>query len=280
VKLPNFGYHLARAQGHAIRAAYNAALERIIARRINIMGAVSFDVCSYSGSAMLAEQVASIRSFLRHAGRPPCFTVYSDGSHSAREIDMLRCVDPSVEVQIVPSLPTNLVGEVAAYLDVHPTGKQLRLMMSLPLERPTLYADSDVLFFRGAAALDSIVSSTTAAALFLQDCQLSADERVFRRTDERSHPVNTGMILFNRKLDWAVALERLRQLNGAPIFHTNQTLTHVVMLANRAAPLDPRKFVLQLDDQFVYRDRYARGDIVARHYVNPVRHKFWTAVLR
>ncbi len=50
------------------------------------------------------------------------------------------------------------------------------------------------------------------------------------------------------------------------------------MHANRAAPFDPRKYVLELDDQFVYPDRYAKPDIALRHYVNPVRHKFWTSL--
>jgi hypothetical protein len=38
------------------------------------------------------------------------------------------------------------------------------------------------------------------------------------------------------------------------------------------------KFVLQLDDQFQLADRYASKSIVLRHYVNPVRHKFWEQI--
>jgi hypothetical protein len=37
------------------------------------------------------------------------------------------------------------------------------------------------------------------------------------------------------------------------------------------------RYVLQLDDQFIYPDCYAGSQIVLRHYVNPVRHKFWNA---
>ena len=48
------------------------------------------------------------------------------------------------------------------------------------------------------------------------------------------------------------------------------------MHAIGARPLDPAKYVLQLDDQFVYRDFYADKTLAMRHYVNPVRHKFWT----
>jgi hypothetical protein len=38
--------------------------------------------------------------------------------------------------------------------------------------------------------------------------------------------------------------------------------------------------VLQLDDQFVYADWYAGPQIVLRHYVGPVRHKFWMSLNR
>ena len=228
---------------------------------------------------MLPEQVASIRSFLRHAGRPRRFTIYSDGSHSASEQQMLRQLDPSIEVTPVPKLATIVDSSIAAYLDAHPTGRQLRLMMALPIEQPVLYVDSDVLFFPGAATIDSLVTHAR-PALYLRDCRLSADERLFRSREEQGDPVNIGMIFFGEKLDWSIALQRLRELNAAPSFHTNQTLTHLVMHANGAAALDPQKFVLRLDDQFIYRDFYAQPNIIARHYVNPVRHKFWNAMLR
>jgi hypothetical protein len=52
------------------------------------------------------------------------------------------------------------------------------------------------------------------------------------------------------------------------------------MHANGAKPLDPQRFVLQRDDQFIYRDRHLGPPLALRHYVNPVRHKFWTALAR
>src|SRR5213594_3621452 len=97
---------------------------------------------------------------------------------------------------------------------------------------------------------------------------------------EKLNPTNTGFILLFRTLDWSLGLERLRMLSGPPNFFTNQTVTHLCMHANNGLALDPGKFVLQLDDQFIYRDRYAGHSLAMRHYVNPVRHKFWTALAR
>jgi hypothetical protein len=79
-------------------------------------------------------------------------------------------------------------------------------------------------------------------------------------------------------LDWSLSLQRFGEMDGAPNFFTNQTMTHLTMHQNLAKPFDTARFVLKLDDQFVYPDVYARPDLVLRHYVNPVRHKFWTSL--
>ena len=60
-------------------------------------------------------------------------------------------------------------------------------------------------------------------------------------------------------------------------FFTHQTLRALGLHANGAHPLDPRKYLLQLDDQTIYPARYAGPALALRHYVNPVRHKFWTS---
>src|SRR5687767_12625948 len=77
--MPNYGYHFARAEGRAVRAFYRRFLNRLPA--IEPMNTFPLEVFSYSGEAALPEQVASIRSFLRHVGRPAHFTVVSDGSY-------------------------------------------------------------------------------------------------------------------------------------------------------------------------------------------------------
>lgn len=255
-------------------------LAAIVARPIEPKGDVPLDVYSYSGEAALAEQVASIRSFLKHAGRPRCFTVVSDGTYTATSIHLLRKIDRSVAVNAASEfLPDALPAEIRSYVTTHPTGKQLALIMSLPADRPTLYVDSDVLFFAGAAELRA-PDFEDAPVFYLPDCELSADERLFHSDAEKQDPVNTGVLVLLRKLDWSLGIDRFRELNSAPTFFTNQTVTHLTMHANGARALDPQRFVLQLDDQFVYRDSYAAPEIVLRHYVNPVRHKFWNALFR
>lgn len=279
--MPNYGYHLARAQGAAVRTIYRTVLPSIARRRIPGDADVPFNVFAYSGESALPEQVASIRSFLKYVGRPKRFTVVSDGTLSDRSIGLLKSLNSAISITAAASfLPKELPTKIYPYLTTHPTGKQLALIMSLPLDEPTLYIDSDVLFFAGARDLIRLAKSDGPPAFYLADCRLSADERLFRGDAEKARPVNTGVLLLFRKLDWTLAIRRLLELEGQPNFFTNQTMTHLTMHANGATPFDDRKYVLRLDDQFVYGDRYASRDLALRHYVNPVRHKFWTTIAR
>lgn len=279
--MPNYGYHLARAEGNATRTIYRALLPSIARRRMPEIEQAGFNVFAYSGEKTLPEQVASIRSFLKYVGRPNLFTIVSDGTLSDRSCDILKSLDPVISVSdFAQWVPKDLPADVYPYLTTHPTGKQLALIISLPVDAPTLYIDSDVLFFPAARDLMRLAESGGAPAFYLADCRLSADERLFRGDAEKAQPVNTGVLFLFEKLDWTLALRRFLELPGLPTFFTNQTMTHLTMHANGAAPLDKRKYVLQLDDQFVYPDRYASSDLALRHYVNPVRHKFWTAIAR
>jgi hypothetical protein len=275
--MPNFGYHFARAKGRAVRAFYRLALGRL--PRVEPPRAFPLEVFSYSGQVALPEQVASIRSFLRHVGRPLRFTVVSDGSYSPASRQLLKRLDPCLSVgDAAEWLPKDLPEKIYPYLRTHPTGRQLALIMSLPVDAPVLYLDSDILFFRGASDLHGYAEARDIPAFYLPDCRFSGDERLIRDRSEESDPVNTGFLLLFRKLDWSLSVQRFLELRSAPNFFTNQTMTHLTMRANEAAPFDPRKYILQLDDQFIYPDRYANSRIALRHYVNPVRHKFWTSL--
>ena len=272
----NLPYHFARKRGALIRHIYRIFLPLIVSRRLANETQLDLDVFTYSGEEALPEQVASARSFFKFAGRPASFTVVSDGSYSRRSISLLQRIDPLIRVVGAPEFG-DIVPEFRDYLSNHPTGKQLALILSLPRQRPALYLDSDVLFFAGAGMIANLRADT---ALYLADCQFAGDERLLQDAAEKANPVNTGVLLLFRRPVWSAALERLRQLTGPPNFFSNQTVTHLAMHASGATALDPRKFVLQLNDQFEFADRYAGPAIALRHYVNPVRHKFWSSLIR
>lgn len=276
-KFPNFGYHFDLRLGNLIRHFYRALLPIVVRFKPKPTRSFPFEVFAYSNDEMLAEQVASIRSFLRYVGRPTSFNVVSDGSHTDRSIRLLKKVDRSVSVTTergqIPMVPEKL----QRYLNDHPTGKQLALIMSLPRNGVALYIDADVRFFPAAVDLIGRGETKDVSAYYLADCQFSGDRRLLRGTIEENEPVNTGALFLFRKLDWSLSIQRFLELEGDPTFFSNQTMTHLTMHQNGAHPFDSKKYVLQLDDQFEFRDRYANPGLALRHYVNPVRHKFWTS---
>ena len=278
MKIPNFGYHFARWEGDFRRKTYRVLLPAIVRRSVPRSRLVPLNVYSYSGEVMLPEQVRSIRTFLRHVGRPKRFTVITDGSHSTRSIALLKKIDPVVSIRPTGEhLPRDLPEKFRRYATTYPMGKQLGLIMSLPRNGPALYVDSDVLFFPGAASLIRDFTDQEAPAFYLPDCQdCSVDSRILLGPSETLQPVNSGVLMLLRPLDWSLGIRRFLELEGEPNFFTNQTIVHLVMHANGALPLDATRYVLQLDDQFIYPDRHASRYLVLRHYVNPVRHKFWT----
>ncbi len=277
-KLPNFSYYFALRLGNGLRHLYRACLPIIVRFRPKPPRSFPFDVFAYSNEPMLPEQVASIRSFLRHVGRPKSFTVVSDGSHSERSIRLLENVDRSVSVTAAKPVVSGLPAKLESYLNGHPTGKQLALIMSLPRNGPALYVDSDVRFFAAASDLLARGEAKDLSAYYLADCQFAGDRRLLRDAREENKPVNTGVLFLFRNLDWSLSINRFLEAEEEPTFFTNQTMTHLTMHQNGGRPFDPAKYVLQLDDQCEFADRYAGTGLALRHYVNPVRHKFWTSL--
>ncbi len=217
-KLPNFAYHLALRFGNGLRRLYRVLLPIIVRFRPNPSRSFPFEVFAYSNDSMLPEQVASIRSFLRHVGRPRSFTVVSDGSHSDRSIRLLERVDRSVSVAAAKPAPPGLSVKLESYLNGHPTGKQLSLIMSLPRNGPALYIDADVRFFPAASDLFARGEVKDLSAYYLADCQFAGDRRLLRGVAEENQPVNTGALFLFRELDWSLSISRFLELDGEPTF--------------------------------------------------------------
>src|SRR5438105_13685177 len=200
----NFGYHLARVRGGVAREAYRLLLPMIVRRRIDPPRTLDIDVFAYSNEAMLPEQIASVRSFLKYVGRPNNFTIVSDGSHCRRAVSLLQLIDSCIRLADARDfLPQPLFS--GDYFANHPTGKQLALIMSLPLERPALYIDADVLFFPGAVVLADLLRNHDAPALCLRDCQVSGGERLLRHPAEAARSLNTSGLFLFLTIYWALS---------------------------------------------------------------------------
>jgi hypothetical protein len=270
---------VARKCGRARRSAYALALPLVSLRPVAAPRDLPCRVFAFSSEADLPEQVASVRSFLVHAGRPRSFTVVSDGSHSPRGRALLRALDPCVQVvEIADVLRDGLPAAVLRHARSDPMSRKLALELSLPLDAgadadAVVYADADVLFFPAAAELARLVGPP-GPPRFLLDCEPYLDERLLKDGDRTLPPVNGGFWIASSPLEWEDALARLERIER-PVFHTEQTLLHLAMHASRGVALDPLRHVVDTDDMREWRDRHARPEVALRHYTTPVRHKLW-----
>lgn len=270
----------AQARAATLRAEYAARLPLLLGAPLRSPRELDLHVVAFSGGEQLPEQVASIRSLIRNVGRPSSLLIVSDGTHSDRERQLLHGVDRRVQVVDWDELaPHPLPPHVVRYAHAQPMGKKLAIELALPLDGPTLYVDADVLFFTRARELERAARDAESAR-YLRDCGHYLDERLLRAGEKRLPPVNGGVVLLHRRLDFSDGLTRLAALADPPVFHSEQTLLHLALHAEGAASFDPDRYVVSIADEQRLEDDYARPPTVLRHYTTPVRHKLWSAIER
>ncbi|MDX2254041.1 MAG: hypothetical protein NW214_00840 [Pseudanabaenaceae cyanobacterium bins.39] len=272
----NIGYHTAKIQGKLLRSLYYSNIANLVSLPIKQDRKVPIQVYALSCERDLPEQVASLRSFLAYVGIPDRFTIMSDGSYTPSSIDLLKKIHPCVDVQpLVDFQRDDLPESVYAYASQQAMGKKLAALMSIPIEGATLYTDSDILFFEGASDLADLAIAPTSQTYYLPDCKSSLDRRLLLSEQENQNPINAGFILFKKPLDWSETVKRLAQLTEPPNYFSEQTIVNLTIKYNQGVPLSSDKYIMNVDDQFIYTDQFASPKIAMRHYVSDIRHKFW-----
>ncbi|WP_339406192.1 hypothetical protein [Nodularia sp. LEGE 04288] len=277
----NISYHTARFQGKFNRYFYKSKIAQTVKLPISTTRKVPISVYALSCERDLAEQVASVHSFLCNVGIPDKFTIISDGSYTDLSCQLLCCIHPCVEViPIHKFLRKDLPQCVSDYAQVHPMGKKLSALMSIPVNGATIYTDSDILFFPGGIDLVELANLDSQVCHYLPDCSNSLDGRILDEDGEKINPVNAGFIFFKNELNWDFAIKRLAKLTGIPSYFTEQTIVHLTIHQNHGVPLCSEKYVMNVTDQFIYPDKFASNKIALRHYVSDIRHKFWMNIMK
>gem|GEM_PF-1150930 len=237
-------------------------------------GCFPAEIVSFSGARDLPEQVLSMLSFLRQAGAPTRWTLYSDGSHSEKDGSKLGELDECIRLR---EWNANGVLDAALerYSSRHPLGKKIAAYSSHPLAGPTLFLDSDVVFY-------ALAGNSFRAALregghwYLPDLGWGAlDSHHVQNEPPTMYQVNTGCFLLQPGFDWSAAVDYLRNAPGKFEYFSEQTACHVAFRRQRAMPFDPRIFIVGNKDQFTVGSKYRRDAMALRHYVAIVRHKLW-----
>jgi hypothetical protein len=271
------------ARAWLIRRLYVQMLDDVVDSPVDVPGPVDVDVYAFSSETHVPEQVASLRSLLRHLGAPARIVVVSDGSHTERSLSLLGRVHPTVTVAHHRDVVRgDLPPAVMRYAGHSPMGVKLALELSFPLDRPTLYADADVLFFPRVAELPQEMAAARGPR-YLRDFDRFLDERLLAEPAEGRDPVNAGFQALVAPLAWDSALERLERLERTadePTFLSEQTLVHLAMHASGAQPLPGDRYVLAVDDEHDWRDGHGGPGIALRHYCYSleVRQKLWLNV--
>jgi hypothetical protein len=275
----NIGYHSAKLQGNFFRSIYKSSLPSLVSFPITQERQVPITVYALSCERDLPEQVASLRSFLRYVGIPKAFTIMSDGSYTEKSIQLLKRVHPCVDVQLLTKFQRDdLPQSVYEYASQQAMGKKLAALMSIPIDYATLYTDSDILFFQGASDLADLATSGDTHTYYLPDCKSSLDKRLIYEDIEQQEPINAGFILFKKPLDWDESVQRLAKLQELPNYFSEQTIVNLTIKRNHGNALARDKYIMNVDDQFIYPDKFASKQIAMRHYVSDIRHKFWQSV--
>jgi hypothetical protein len=248
---------------------------------------LKLDVVSFSSNKDCYDQLLSILSFIRYAGIPESWTVYSDGSHTG---DQIKLVEETGFVQVVVvdwndplSLSALCKNQLKPYAEVlidyaekFPLGKKLFCYLNHKISKKTLFLDADILFYKKAGMFGQVLDDNT-NGWYLPDNEWgNLDSRYKALHSEQLYQINSGFFLLNKELeDVAAGLDFLKGLSFKYEYFTEQNVFHIIFRTNEFMPLDPRIFVLNSGDQFDFSYLFEREQIAMRHYTGPVRHKMW-----
>ncbi|MEM8640745.1 MAG: hypothetical protein AAGG51_18290 [Cyanobacteria bacterium P01_G01_bin.54] len=271
----NWGYRAARLKGQFTRWWYEQRLENLKSLDLPLGPALNANLYSLSCQRDFPEQVACLRSFLTFVGVPQRFVIISDGSYTDAAIQQLESLHSCVQVvELLAFANPDLPPPVFDYMRSNAMGKKLLAILSIPIEGTTVYTDSDIFFFPGAEALAALLQAADNQSYYLPDNDPAFDARILQ-PEETANPINGGFIVFKQPPDWQVAMARFLALTEPPNYFTEQTMMHLTLHRLGANPLERDRYIMGREDEFRWQDQYAGPEIVLRHYVTPVRHKFW-----
>jgi hypothetical protein len=256
--------------------------------QIGINSSVPINIVSFSSNRDFEEQVLSILSFLQNVGKPKSWSLYSDGSHSGKQLEILRSNFDflnivSQEWDNLTELPQNTKPELLPYAEYFldyakkvALGKRLYYYLNHVVEFPTLFIDSDIIFYTKASTIEFIIQEDV-NGWYLPDSDWGCLDSRYKLFQPRQvYQVNGGCFMLNKNLsEMKGGLDFFKSLNKRYEYFSDQNIFHILLRDNGFLPFDPRLFILDSTDQFDFSYKYHPKDIAIRHYTGPVRHKMW-----
>lgn len=285
---------IATANGETNRKKFLALLDNhfgTLIAQIPTRSSIQIEVASFSSKRDFPEQVLSILSFIRNVGVPLKWHLYSDGTHTQDQISALErffnflVVVKGLNWQEIQSLKGIAKTEVEPYdsylIDYarkFPLGKKLFAYLNHSIQCPTLFIDSDILFYEKASVLNLILNEQPEVnGWYMPDSSWGClDSRYKMRFAEQVYQINSGLILANgpfQRLN--ESLDLFKTFDFTYEYFSEQTVFHHLLKSNMYMPLPSKTFVLDSGDQFHFSYLYSFKQMAVRHYTGPVRHKMW-----
>lgn len=258
--------------------------------KLNAKKQIAMEVASFSSCNDFAEQMLSIVSFLRYVGTPAKWTIYSDGSHTQSQKDCLLnnfnfVAISSMDFAELSSIEDLCKEEIKPYHEyILHYGKKLALGRRLyyylhhKVELPTLFIDSDILFYDKANSFDILLSENPKPdGWYMPDAIWGClDSRYKENFSEQFYQVNAGFMLLNKDFNIVKnGLDFFKTIDYNYEYFSDQTIFQIILKDNSFMPLTPKTFILDSEDQFDFSYLNKPKEIAVRHYTGPVRHKMW-----
>lgn len=248
-----------------------------------------YELVSMSSNRDYGDQVLSILSFLRYMGTPISWTIYSDGTHTDQQIKDLQEIFPFVRIDSIDFSNREEVlsrtkesckpyfEELLHYAQYSAIGKKTFYYLNHVVENPTLFLDSDIVFYLLSSDAFERISHEKPNSWYLAEYQWGCLDSTYIKNHPRQvYQVNAGLFLLHKDLENIhLGLDYLRSLNFEYEYFTEQTILHIIFKNNNFQILDPRIFILTNADQFDFSLFQDRNSMAARHYTGTVRHKMW-----
>jgi hypothetical protein len=225
---------------------------------------------SFSGKATNGDLLLCIRSFIKYVGVPISWHIFSDGTHTSKEIELLE----QFPFVIFEKNETAKIDPAATWME-----KKFYFFSSFHVESTTIFLDSDILFFEGFS--NSILSALKTHNWYLSDlaCHFDPDFLLNYPADfHRMNYVNSGFFVLNSNVDWTMGrdyLDSLKRENKMMGHFSEQTAMEIVFKHKSFRFLDPRLFCMSMEDHFTYGTHLPYSQLAIRHFVGPIRFRMW-----
>lgn len=228
---------------------------------------INLDVISMSGKKFFADQLLSLFSFYYNVGLPHSWTIYSDGTYTEEEISIFSKI-PGVLVKEI------VIDKYEQEIEQFPTLKKIFLLQNILPTKPTIFTDSDVLYY---ASFKKQIQPFLFSNCYLVDEGKGYFDRFIPKDISLYLPLNLGMLLLNKQPNWQIAWDYIEEriLNNELHYWTDQTATHIMALQEGFVALPKSEFIVGGKDAFSVKDIVDYKKISLRHFVGPIRHKMW-----